>query len=120
MELPILYALTHPERVPDDGLPHFDPIAASPLTFEALRRDDFPAFRLGIEAGKAKGTAPAAFNAANEMAVQMFLEGRMRFGKIAEVIDRVLQRHEVRSATDLETILESDRWAREQGRALCS
>lgn len=120
MELPILYALTHPERVPDEGLRSFDPIAASPLTFEPVRRADFPAFTLGVDAGRECGTAPAAFNAANEIAVQSFLEGLIPFGKIAEIIDRVLQEHVVQPATDIETILESDRWARERGRLVCS
>ncbi len=120
MELPILYALTHPERLPDTGLPSFDPVAASPLTFEPLREADFPAFNLGVEAGRAMGTAPAAFNAANETAVQLFLDGLIPFGRIPEVIDRVLQDHVVQPASDLETILACDRWARAHGRLVCS
>ena len=72
MELPILYALTHPERCRDDGVRPFDPLAAGPLTFEPLRRDVFRAFHAGVEAGRAGGTAPAAFNAANEVAVGAF------------------------------------------------
>jgi 1-deoxy-D-xylulose-5-phosphate reductoisomerase len=65
MELPILYALTHPERVSDTGVPRYDPVASGTLSFEALRRDAFPAFALGVSAGRAGGTAPAVFNAAN-------------------------------------------------------
>ena len=76
MELPVLYALTHPERLPDDGVAPFDPVAASPLTFERVRADDFPALALGMAAGRAGGAAPAVFNAANEQAVALFLEGR--------------------------------------------
>src|SRR5262249_34584359 len=52
MELPVLYALTHPDRVPDSGLQPFDPVAQSPLTFERVRSDQFPAFALGVAAGR--------------------------------------------------------------------
>src|SRR5216117_3739828 len=90
MELPILYALTHPERVPDRGAKRFDPVEAGALTFEPVRPELYPAYALGRAAGEQGGTAPAAFNAANEVAVQLFLEGRIRFGKIAETIERVL------------------------------
>jgi 1-deoxy-D-xylulose-5-phosphate reductoisomerase len=86
MELPVLYALTHPDRIPDSGVPQFDPVALSPLTFEPVRADQFPAFALGIAAGRKGGAAPAVFNAANEAAVALFLDGRMRFGDIHVVI----------------------------------
>jgi 1-deoxy-D-xylulose-5-phosphate reductoisomerase len=91
MELPVLYALTHPDRVPDTGVPAFDPVALSPLTFEPVRRDLFPAFALGVEAGRAGGAAPAVFNAANEAAVALFLEGAIRFGDIAAAIASALE-----------------------------
>jgi len=120
MELPILYALTYPERVPDEGTPRFDPITAGSLTFEPLRRDDFPAFGLGIEAGRAGGTSPAVFNAANEVAVEAFLKGRIPFGRIAHVIERVMKGHPRQPAGDLESILAADWWARQEGEALCS
>jgi 1-deoxy-D-xylulose-5-phosphate reductoisomerase len=120
MELPILYALTHPERVPDTGVQWFDPVAAGPLTFEPLRARDFPAFRLGVAAGSAGGTAPAVYNASNEVAVQAFLDGRITFGGIGGMIEAVLEDHDVREAKELETVLEADRWARERGEALCS
>jgi 1-deoxy-D-xylulose-5-phosphate reductoisomerase len=120
MELPILYALTHPERVEDPGAERFDPLTAGPLTFEPLRHDDFPAFRLGVEAGRAGGTAPAVYNASNEVAVQAFLDGRINFGTIGLMIESVLETHEVVPAADLETVLAADSWARRQGEALCS
>jgi len=119
MELPILYALTHPDRRPDAGAQWFDPVAAGPLTFETLRQGDFPAFRLGVEAGAAGGTAPAVYNASNEVAVDAFLEGRISFGMIGEMIETVLQSHDVQPAGDLETVLAADSWARERGEALC-
>ena len=90
MELPVLYALTHPHRVRDDSSVPFDPIALSPLTFEAVRHDDFPALRLGIDAGRRGGSAPAVFNAANEQAVEIFLQGHMTFGDIPRAIAAAL------------------------------
>jgi 1-deoxy-D-xylulose-5-phosphate reductoisomerase len=90
MELPVLYALTHPERLGDTGTPRFDPVQFSPLTFERVRHDDFPALRLGIEAGRAGGAAPAVFNAANEQAVEIFLQGGMTFGDIPRSIGAAL------------------------------
>jgi 1-deoxy-D-xylulose-5-phosphate reductoisomerase len=91
MELPVLYALTHPERVPDAGVPPFDPVEMGPLTFERVRDDDFPALRLGLEAGRAGGAAPAVFNAANERAVALFLEGRIGLLDIPRAIDGALE-----------------------------
>jgi 1-deoxy-D-xylulose-5-phosphate reductoisomerase len=114
MELPILYALTHPDRLADDGVVRFDPIGAGALTFEPIRTEVFPAFALGVLAGRTGGTAPAAFNAANEVAVAAFLRGAMPFGRIAEVIEVVLGRQVVTAADNLEAVLAADRWARER------
>ena len=112
MELPILYALTHPDRLADTGVRRFDPVAAGPLTFEPVRTDLFGAFRCGIAAGRAGGTAPAVFNAANEAAVAAFLEGRIPFGRIAELIEGALGARPSTSAIDLDTVREADGWAR--------
>jgi 1-deoxy-D-xylulose-5-phosphate reductoisomerase len=112
MELPILYALTHPERLPDTGVRRFDPMAAGPLTFEPVRTDVFRALAAGIAAGCRGGTAPAVFNAANEVAVAAFLAGGLAFGKISDLIDRVLDEHVPLPATTLEVVREADRWAR--------
>jgi 1-deoxy-D-xylulose-5-phosphate reductoisomerase len=90
MELPVLYALTHPERVHDTGVPPFDPTELSPLTFEAVRWDDFPALRLGVDAGRKGGAQPAVFNAANEEAVAQFLDDRITFGGIPRAIASAL------------------------------
>ncbi|MEO8194178.1 MAG: 1-deoxy-D-xylulose-5-phosphate reductoisomerase [Gemmatimonadales bacterium] len=90
MELPVLYALTHPERAPDAGVPPFDPVAISPITFEPVDFARFPALQLGIDAGKRGGAAPAVYNAANEQAVALFLDGRIRFGDIPRVIGSAL------------------------------
>jgi 1-deoxy-D-xylulose-5-phosphate reductoisomerase len=112
MELPILYALTHPERVADTGVPRFDAVAQGQLTFEAVRRDAFPTFDLGVAAGRAGGTAPAVFNAANEAAVAAFLDGRIPFGRIPELIDAALDAHVPVAADDLATIRAADQEAR--------
>ena len=113
MELPILYALTHPARLPDSGVRRFDPVAAGPLTFEPVRPDVFRALGAGLAAGRAGGISPAVFNAANEVAVAAFLEGRMPFGRISEVIEAVLQAHTPAPASELAAVREADRWARE-------
>jgi 1-deoxy-D-xylulose-5-phosphate reductoisomerase len=116
MELPILYALTHPERLPDAGVRRFDPIAAGPLTFEPVRSDIFSALASGVAAGRAGGTAPAVFNAANEIAVAAFLERAIPFGRISETIERVLEAHIPVPANSVEAVRAADRWAREQAR----
>ncbi len=112
MELPVLYALTHPERVADDGVPPFDPVSASPFTFEAVDHARFPALNLGIEAGKRGGAAPAVFNAANEQAVALFLAGAIRFGDISHAIDSSLQSHGGMAGATREELLHADSIAR--------
>jgi 1-deoxy-D-xylulose-5-phosphate reductoisomerase len=112
MELPVLYALTHPERVPDTGVPPFDPVELSPMTFERVRVDDFPALSLGIAAGRRGGAAPAVFNAANEQAVSLFLDGRIRFADIPTAIEAALEALSGREGHSRDTILAADEAAR--------
>jgi 1-deoxy-D-xylulose-5-phosphate reductoisomerase len=112
MELPILYAMTYPDRVRDSGVPAFDPVALSPLQFEPVRRAEFPALDLGIAAGLAGGTAPAVFNAANEQAVALFLDGAISFGDIARAIDSALARLGTAPGVSLDAILIADADAR--------
>jgi 1-deoxy-D-xylulose-5-phosphate reductoisomerase len=112
MELPILYALTHPARVPDGGTRRFDPVAAGTLTFEPVRPDLYPAYGLGRAAATTGGTAPTAFNAANEVAVDLFLHGQIRFGRISETIARVLDTHHAVPALSLDAVLKADHEAR--------
>ena len=111
MELPVLYALAYPERLPYECR-RFDPVAAGPLTFEAVRTDRFPAFALGVEAGRAGGTAPAVFNAANEVAVAEFLAGRAPFGGIARAIADALARWPGGPVRVLDDVRQADAWAR--------
>jgi 1-deoxy-D-xylulose-5-phosphate reductoisomerase len=112
MELPVLYALTHPERVPDTGVPPFDPVELGPLTFERVRANDFPALRLGIAAGRAGGAAPAVFNAANERAVALFLEGRLGLLDIPRAIESALAAVGGVPARSRDELLEADAAAR--------
>ena len=112
MELPVLYALTYPDRVPDDGVPPFDPVACSPLTFEAVRHDAFPALRLGVEAGRAGGAAPAVFNAANEAAVALFLDGCIGFADVARSIASALDAVGDAPASSRDDLLAADVAAR--------
>ena len=114
MELPILYALTHPVRLPDAGVRRFDPVAAGPLTFEPVRTDVFRSLASGIAAGRAGGTAPAVFNAANEVAVAAFLEGGIPFGLISETIERTLEAHTPVPASSVDAVRAADRWARDK------
>jgi len=121
MELPILYALTHPERVPDSGTRRFDPVAVGALTFEPIRPEIYAAYALGRAAAAAGGTTPTAFNAANEVAVELFLAGKIRFGRIARMIERVLQSYRPTGASTLEAVLAADGEARRLAReSACS
>jgi 1-deoxy-D-xylulose-5-phosphate reductoisomerase len=112
MELPVLYALSYPDRATDTGVPPFDPVELSPLTFEKVRARDFPALELGTQAGRIGGAAPAVFNAANEQAVALFLEGAIRFADIPRAIERALERYSGAPAGSLEAILDADAAAR--------
>ncbi len=112
MELPVLYALTHPDRVTDTGVPPFDPVELGPLTFERVRGDDFPALGLGMAAGRAGGSAPAVFNAANEQAVALFLDGRMGLLDIPRAIEEALGQLAGAPGGTREALLDADAAAR--------
>ncbi len=112
MELPVLYALTHPERLPDNGTRQFDPVSAGSLTFQPVDETRFGAFRLGVEAGRTGGTAPAVYNAANEVAVAAFLANDLPFCAIPDVIDAALQVHAPVPVDSLGVVQEADREAR--------
>lgn len=112
MELPVLYALTHPDRVVDDGVPAFDPVESSPMTFERVALDQFPALELGISAGRRGGAAPAVFNAANECAVARFLQGKIGFSDIPRAIDSSLSRLADLPSASRDDLLAADARAR--------
>jgi len=112
MELPILYALTWPERVGDVQLRTFDPLKASPLTFETLDEVAFPLFRVGVDAGRQGGVAPTAFNAANEIAVEAFLNGRISFPAMADAVSAAVEGVGSRELRGLDDVSEADGAAR--------
>ena len=112
MELPVLYSLTHPDRIVDAATPRFDPVSCSPLTFEPVADDEFPALRLGVRAAQAGGAAPAVFNAANEAAVALFLDGRLRFPRIVEAIESAIVELGGMSSRTREDLLLADAAAR--------
>jgi 1-deoxy-D-xylulose-5-phosphate reductoisomerase len=113
MCLPIQYALTYPVRV--GGISErlrLDELRQ--LSFEKPDMERFRALKLGYDVARAGGTAAAVFNAANEAAVQEFLEGRIKFVNIVELIEHCLSRHEVQRGESLEELLEADAWARRE------
>ncbi|HET7689924.1 MAG TPA: 1-deoxy-D-xylulose-5-phosphate reductoisomerase [Nocardioidaceae bacterium] len=113
MLIPIALGLAWPDRVPDTA-PPVDWSVAHTWEFFPLDDSAFPAVGLAREAGTRGGTAPAVYNAANEVCVEAFLAGELAFTKIVPTIERVLARHDVPSKQDLavEDVLEADAWAR--------
>ncbi len=112
MELPIMYALSYPDRVNDPALRTYDPVKASPLTFEEIDHEAFPMFSLGCEAGRRGGGAPAAYNAANEVAVGAFLQGRVRFPEMVDIVGEAVERAGNAAVRDVRDVLEADQRAR--------
>jgi 1-deoxy-D-xylulose-5-phosphate reductoisomerase len=111
MCLPIQYALTYPERVPNNRV-QTDFVKLGSLTFEAPDRERFPALDLARRAGQIGGTMPAVLNAANEVAVAAFVEGRLSFAEIPERVRRTMDAHQPVQDPTLDQILEADAWAR--------
>ena len=111
MRFPILYALTYPERVPTP-LPKLDLASLGKLELEPLDERRFPAVPLAYAALRAGGTAPAVLNAANEVAVAAFLQGRIPYRSLVSVVERVLGGHRPSPATSLDAVLYADREAR--------
>ncbi|HVS21120.1 MAG TPA: 1-deoxy-D-xylulose-5-phosphate reductoisomerase, partial [Pyrinomonadaceae bacterium] len=107
----IQYALTYPERHASE-LPALDLAKLSSLHFEAPDLERFPCISLAYRALRAGGTLPAAMNAANEEAVQAFIDERIALTDIPRVIDDVMSRHQRREANDLDVVLDADRTAR--------
>lgn len=112
MRTPIANALAWPERI-DSGVAPLDLFAIARLDFEAPDEVRFPCLRLAREAAQAGQSAPALLNAANEVAVEAFLQGRLRYPQIASMIEAVLQQQPVVALNDLEAVFEADGKARE-------
>jgi 1-deoxy-D-xylulose-5-phosphate reductoisomerase len=112
MRLPISLGLDWPRRVPGAGHP-IDWTVATSWTFEPLDDGAFPAVQLAKRVGRAGGTYPAVFNAANEQAVDAFHEGRLPFPGIVEIIERIVDAHDAPAALTRETLAEAETWARD-------
>jgi 1-deoxy-D-xylulose-5-phosphate reductoisomerase len=117
MCFPIQYALTWPDRVPSSIAP-LDFPALARLDFEAPRRSDFPAIDLAVRAGSEGGTLPAIFNAANEVAVAAFLDGRISFPQIWQTVARVMDQAPAGNDDSLESVIAADLAARERAARL--
>lgn len=111
MRTPIAHALAWPERI-DSGVPPLDLFAVARLDFQAPDEVRFPCLRLAREAADAGGTSPAMLNAANEVAVEAFLQRRIRFNEIPSIIEDVLSTQPGVAVEGLATVLEADRVAR--------
>jgi 1-deoxy-D-xylulose-5-phosphate reductoisomerase len=118
MRIAIQYALTYPDRW-KSPLPSLDIYKLPKLEFLTPDMDKFPCLRLAYQALRAGGTAPAVLNAANEVAVEAFLNYELAFQEIPVIIEYVLDAHQPQVASDLETILKADAWAREEARIYC-
>ena len=117
MRLPIALALGWPDRVPAATAP-VDWAAAQTWTFEPLDHQVFPAVDLCREAGTTGGTAPAALNAANEVCVTAFRDGRLPFAAITDTVARVVAEHPLRELPTLVDVLETEKWARRRASEL--
>jgi 1-deoxy-D-xylulose-5-phosphate reductoisomerase len=117
MRLPIQYAFSYPDRW-DARLARLDLTSAGALEFESPDLRRFPCLGLAYRALEAGGTMMVALNAANEVAVEAFLGGRLPFPAIAQVIERTLSAHDVQDAGTLDRVRAADRWAREHARTL--
>jgi len=115
----IQYALTYPDRK-QNCVPSLDFAEISKLTFENPDLERFPSLGVAYKALKVGGTAPAVLNAANEVSVQAFLDGKIRLNEIAQINEGVLDNHQASSADSLETVLSADDWAREKAKAVVS
>lgn len=120
MRLPIQFALTYPERVPNPRLPRIDWDGLRQLTFEQPDVTAFPCLELAISAGRAGGTQPAVLCATDEVAVDLFLGGSIGFNGIARLVQEVLSRHQTIAEPTLEDILAADEWARDRSLEIAS
>ena len=116
MCFPIQYAVTWPERVPN-SLPPLDFGKLSKLEFVTPRYGDFPALNLARRAGESGGTLPAVLNAANEVAVSAFLDRKISFPRIWQMVEQVMNRHTSIAHPDLDAILQADQWSRAEASA---
>lgn len=113
---PIAYALGHPRRI-ETGVEPLNPATMGTLSFEEPDFERFPALGLAYSAGQTGGDMPAVLNAANEVAVEAFLAGRLGFGGITDCVAGVMDEHTVSEPGSIAAVLEADLWARGRARA---
>ena len=118
MKAPIAYALSYPERLAT-GVKPLDLTALSGLTFYKPDREKFRCLGLAYRAISDGESMPAVMNAANEIAVEAFLEGRIGFMQIAGVIERTMDAHQAHNLKSIEEVLLADRWGRDRARDIC-
>jgi len=113
MRFAIQYALSYPERLANYSLPRMNLARLNSLTFETINYAKFPCLQLALDAGKKGGTYPAVLCAADEIAVELFLEQHIGFPQIAEIIDKTISLHQSIANPNLDEILTADKWARD-------
>jgi 1-deoxy-D-xylulose-5-phosphate reductoisomerase len=113
MRMPIQYALSYPQRWPNSELAQLDWNEIESLNFKPVDYDRFPCLKLAVDAGKSGGTYPAVLCAADEVAVELFLNHRIGFTDIAKIVQKTLEQHRNILRPSLEEILAADDWARE-------
>jgi 1-deoxy-D-xylulose-5-phosphate reductoisomerase len=118
MRPPIQYALSYPERLPNPELPRLDWETIKELSFAPPDPDRFPCLKLAIEAGRRGGTYPAVLCGADEVAVELFLSGRIKFTDIARLVEQTLEEHQAIPHPTLDEILAADNRAREEVKRL--
>ena len=111
MRLPIQYALTYPQRI-ESNFPKLDFWDCKDLTFSKPDLDTFLGLKMAYHAGRVGGTMPCIFNAANEIAVEAFLNETISFLQIYDIIEKTMMAHHVKMNPTLEDLYENDSWAR--------
>ena len=117
MSLPIQYALTYPRRL-SNPKNHLNFFSIESLTFDKVDNKKFPCLDFAYRAARDAGTAPAVMNAVNEEAVSAFLDQRIGFTLIPDIIEKIMSKHKTLKNPNLPAILEADTWARRQAREL--
>ena len=111
MRLPIQYALFYPHRLPNSMIPRLDTSISHSLSFDPLDPERYPCFSLAVEAARKGGTYPAVLSAADEVAVQAFLDGKINYGGIHRLVEQTLSEHDPLPGETAEEILRADAWA---------
>jgi len=120
MRVAIQYALSYPERLANSSFPRLELAKTKSLTFERIDYSSFPCLKLAINAGKSGGTYPAVLCAADEVVVDLFLQKRVRFTQIAEIVEKTLSLHHSTDKPTLADIMQADKWARDTALSILS